>query len=46
VAAVVSVWRHGTIEEIVSTVLAGGLAVCAYGLALLAVSGRRARASS
>lgn len=46
VAAVVALWRHGTIEEIVSTVLAGGLAVCAYGLALLAVSGRRARAAA
>ena len=36
VAATVALWRHGSIAEIASTVLAGGLAVCAYGLMLLA----------
>ena len=28
-------WRHDSIAEIASTVLAGGLAVTAYGLVLL-----------
>lgn len=45
VAAVVVLWRHDSIAEIASAVLAGGLAVVAYGLVQLArtpgVSGRR-----
>lgn len=35
IAAVVLLWRHDSIVEIASTVLAGGLAVVAYGLGLL-----------
>jgi O-antigen/teichoic acid export membrane protein len=35
-ATTIVLWRHGSIAEIASTVLAGGLAVCAYGLLLLA----------
>lgn len=46
VAATVVVWRHDSIEEIVSTVLVGALAVCAHGLALLALSGRSAPADA
>jgi O-antigen/teichoic acid export membrane protein len=49
VAGTVVLWRHDSIAEIASTVLAGGLAVSAYGLVMLArtpgVSARR-RASS
>jgi O-antigen/teichoic acid export membrane protein len=42
IAAVVLLWRHGSIVEIASTVLAGGLAVVVYGLGLLlATSPRR-----
>ena len=36
VALVVVVWRHDSVAEIASTVLAGGLVVVAYGLVLLA----------
>ncbi len=36
VAGTIVLWRHGSIAEIASTVLTGGLAVCAYGLLLLA----------
>ena len=45
VAAVVVLWRHDSIAEIASTVLAGGLVVVGYGLVLLSrtpgVSARR-----
>lgn len=45
VAGVVVLWRHDSVAEIASTVLAGGLAVVAYGLVQLArtpgVSARR-----
>ena len=38
IAATVVLWRHDSIAEIASTMLAGGLAVAAYGLALLLVT--------
>jgi O-antigen/teichoic acid export membrane protein len=36
VAGTIVLWRHATLAEIASTVLVGGLAVCGYGLVLLA----------
>lgn len=48
IAATVLLWRHDSIAQIASTVLAGGVAVAVYGLVLLLGTspGRPARATS